>query len=57
MRTILPHTENPALRADMQDIPLADISSARIQELIQDMCALLAVEEHGVALAAPQVGE
>jgi peptide deformylase len=57
MRTILPHTENPALRATMQEIPLADITSPRIQELIIDMHALLAVEEHGVALAAPQVGE
>lgn len=57
MYSILPHTENPALRGEMQDIPLSEISSPRIQELIASMRRLLSKEEHGVALAAPQVGE
>lgn len=57
MRSILPHTENPALRAPLHDVPPADISSPRIQGLIADMQRLLAKEKHGVALAAPQVGE
>lgn len=57
MRTILPHTENPALRAMARDIPVADIGSEKVQSLIRDMQELLALEKHGVALAAPQVGE
>lgn len=57
MRTILPHTANPALREQARDIPIADITGERIQTLIADMKALLAKEEFGVALAAPQVGE
>lgn len=57
MRSILPHTENPALREISREVPLADISSAHIQSLIADMKALLGKEEFGVALAACQVGE
>lgn len=57
MYSILPHTENPVLRGAMHDIPLVEISSPRIQELVASMSRLLAREEHGVALAAPQVGE
>ena len=57
MRTIIPERDNPVLREKAQGIPLADIKSKRIQALISDMKALLAKEEFGVALAAPQVGE
>ena len=57
MRSILPHENNPSLREKAHEIPLADISSARIKDLIADMKALLAKEEYGVALAASQVGE
>lgn len=57
MREILPHQNNPALREVAHDIPLSEITSPRIQELIADMKALLAKEKYGVALAAPQVGE
>ena len=57
MRTILPHTANPALRESARDIPLEDIAGPHIASLIADMKALLAKEEFGVALAAPQVGE
>lgn len=57
MREILPEHKNPALREIAREIPLADISSARIQKLINDMEALLAQEKYGVALAASQVGE
>jgi len=57
MRSILPYDENPALREAAQDIPPADITSARIRELIDQMKMLLAKEKYGVALAAPQVGE
>lgn len=57
MRTILPHEHNPALREVAAPIPPEKIASPHIQSLISEMKALLAVEKHGVALAAPQVGE
>lgn len=57
MRTILPEAKNPLLRDSAAPIPLADIQSTRIKDLISDMKKLLAKEEYGVALAAPQVGE
>lgn len=57
MRTILPHSQNPALRQKAQDISLADMTSPRIRELISEMKQLLSKEEYGVALAAPQLGE
>lgn len=57
MRTILPEQENPVLRDKAKSIPVADIKSARIRKLIAEMKTLLAKEEYGVALAAPQVGE
>lgn len=57
MRTILPEEDNPVLRGKAQDIPVADIGSAPIADLIAQMKELLSKEEYGVALAAPQVGE
>jgi len=57
MRTILPEEKNPALRKTAESIRIADIKSKYIQGLIKEMKALLAREEYGVALAAPQVGE
>ncbi|MCR4325849.1 MAG: peptide deformylase [Patescibacteria group bacterium] len=56
-REILPESANGALRQVAREIPVAEISGATIQELISDMRKLLAKEEYGVALAAPQVGE
>ncbi len=57
MYTIIPHENNPALRLVAQPIPILDIGSKKIRTLIMDMKKLLAVEEHGVAIAASQVGE
>lgn len=57
MRTILPYKENPALRKVAADIPLAEIDTPFIRELIADMKHLLAQEKYGVAIAASQVGE
>ena len=57
MRTILPQEDNPALREMAREVPLAEISSARIKKLITEMKTLLAKEEYGVALAASQIGE
>jgi peptide deformylase len=57
MRTIIPHTNNPALREQALPIALFDIPTKPVQTLIADMKKLLAKEEHGVAIAASQVGE
>jgi len=57
MRSILPEHENPLLRDPAKDIQLDDIGSPHTKKLIADMKKLLAKEEFGVALAAPQVGE
>src|SRR3989344_4911463 len=57
MRTILPANGNLALRKKAEEIPAADIKGKQIQGLIAEMKKLLAREENGVALAAPQVGE
>ena len=57
MRAILAEKDNPALRGVAREIPAGDIAGSRIQKLIEEMKALLAKEEYGVALAASQVGE
>lgn len=57
MRTILPESKNPALREIAREIPLSGIGSKHIKNLIAEMKKMLAKEEYGVALAAPQVGE
>ncbi|MEK7479813.1 MAG: peptide deformylase [Patescibacteria group bacterium] len=56
-RVIVPEDKNPVLRQKADDIPVADIRAKPIQKLISEMRALLAKEEYGVAVAAPQVGE
>jgi len=57
MHTILPADKNPALHKPSREIPLREIRGTKVQKLITDMKKLLAKEEHGVALAAVQVGE
>lgn len=57
MRTILPYTDNPALRQTAREIPLGEIEGAFVRKLIADMKRLLAQEKYGVAIAASQVGE
>lgn len=47
---------HPALRAISEEIPLSEISSAKIQNLIVDMKKALASQEDGIGLAAPQIG-
>jgi peptide deformylase len=38
-------------------VPLKDISTNKIKRILKEMSATLALEEDGVALAAPQIGE
>ncbi len=47
---------HPALRRKTQAVPLAEIASAPVQRLIDDLTQTMA-EYHGVGLAAPQVHE
>ncbi len=47
---------HPVLRAHAKPIPRKDFGSAKLKRLIADMSAALKREEHGVALAAPQIG-
>lgn len=56
MRDIIT-TENPILREPAAEVPVAEISSARIQAIITDMKEALANEKFGVAIAAPQIAE
>lgn len=48
--------ENPVLRQIAQEVPLKDISSAKIKKIIREMKAMLATQADGVAIAAPQIG-
>ncbi len=57
MRAILPADKNAILRQKAREIRVSEIKSRHVQNLIKEMKALLAKEEYGVALAAPQVGE
>ena len=57
MRTISPPASNIALRSVAKEIPIEEIQGKKMRDLIADMKKLLAKEEYGVALAAPQVGE
>lgn len=56
MRSIV-QVGDPVLRGVASEIPSSDIGSVHVRAIIEDMKALLASEEYGVAIAAPQVGE
>jgi peptide deformylase len=47
---------HPALRQVSEEIPLSEIQSPKIQELIVNMKKSLASQEDGIGLAAPQIG-
>ena len=48
--------EDPVLRLTAKEVPVADITSKKIKDLILKMRAALASQKDGVAIAAPQVG-
>ncbi|MEI6316608.1 MAG: peptide deformylase [bacterium] len=48
--------EDPVLRQIAQEVPLKDISSAKIKKVIREMKEMLATQADGVAIAAPQIG-
>ncbi len=47
--------ENPVLHAIAKEVPIADITSAKIQKILRDMKKALATQGDGVAIAAPQI--
>ena len=47
---------DPVLRKVAAPVPSKDIGSTRLLRIIKEMKVALAKEEHGVALAAPQIG-
>ena len=47
---------HPALRQVSEEIPLSEIQSPKIKELILNMKKSLASQEDGIGLAAPQIG-
>lgn len=49
--------ESPELRKISVPVPVEDISSPRIQDIIGRMKEALASQDDGVAIAAPQIGE
>lgn len=55
MKKIL-QKESPVLREISQSIPVDKISSPKIQKILMEMKKVLASQDDGVALAAPQIG-
>ena len=47
--------ENPVLRQIAKEVPVKDITSAKIKKVIRDMKQALATQPDGVAIAAPQI--
>ena len=47
---------HPALRQMSEEVPLSEITGAKIQGLIADMKKSLASQDDGIGLAAPQIG-
>jgi len=48
--------ENKVLRQKSQEVPVSDIKSKKIQNIIKEMKAALDSQKDGVAIAAPQIG-
>ncbi|HEY4504100.1 MAG TPA: peptide deformylase [Candidatus Paceibacterota bacterium] len=48
---------NPILRKQAREVPISDIVSPKIQKIMSDMKTVLATQDDGVALAAPQIGK
>lgn len=48
---------NKILRQKAREVPLKEIKSRKIKNLLKNMAKILAVSKDGVALAAPQIGE
>jgi peptide deformylase len=49
--------EDPVLRKIAKEVAISDIKSVKIKKVISDMKKILATQDDGVAIAAPQIGE
>jgi peptide deformylase len=49
--------DNKVLRQIAKEVPVKEIGGRKINDLIKKMSDALSLTEHGVALAAPQIGE
>lgn len=47
----------PVLRKKAKTVPVSEITSTKIRKVISDMKEVLATQDDGVAIAAPQIGE
>lgn len=56
MREIV-ERDHTVLREKAKEVPVHDISGAKIQNIIREMKEALEGQEDGVAIAAPQIGE
>lgn len=56
MRKILQVGRSDVLRLKAKNVPVKEITGSRIKKIIRDMKDSLALQEDGVALAAPQIG-
>ncbi|MBX4198735.1 peptide deformylase [Candidatus Parcubacteria bacterium] len=48
--------KSPILRKQAKEVPVKDIKSKKIQDILKKMSAVLATQDDGVAIAAPQIG-
>ena len=49
--------DDPVLRKKAAEVPVSDITSPRIQQVIKEMKEVLLTQPDGIAIAAPQIGE
>ena len=57
MDNVIIQKENKILRKIAKEIPVAEIKSPKIKDVLKRMIKALNAEEDGVAIAAPQIGE
>lgn len=53
---ILDHKESPILRERAKEVPLEDIGTKKLGDILTKMKTALHEQEDGVAIAAPQIG-
>lgn len=53
---ILDHKESPILREKAESVPLEDIGTKKLHDILTRMKTALHEQEDGVAIAAPQIG-
>lgn len=57
MKNSILQKDSPVLRQIAKEVPLSEIKTDKIQNVLKDMQRALHAEEDGVAIAAPQIGQ